>query len=128
MRLSIEDICSFSHLQERLNTTDSVSSLDVSVLDSSQIYEALMEFKTLLLDHLSEYGGTDQHRFYELFERIASEQNIVLTPKQIEDLNSLLDIYYKQMNRSPHMFRRALLICQERQTPSPKSPLPRSDL
>lgn len=122
MRLSIEDICSFSHLQERLNPIDSVSSLDVSVLDSSQIYEALMEFKTLLLDHLPEYNGTAWHRFYELFERIASEQNIVLTPKQIEDLNSLLDIYYKQMNRSPHMFRRALLICQERQTPSPKSP------
>lgn len=122
MRLSIEDMCSFSYLQERLNPTDSLSSFAVSALDSSQIYKALMEFKTLLLDHLPEYGGTDQHRFYELFERIALEPDIVLTPEQTEDLYSLLDIYYKRLNRSPHIFRKALLICQKRQTPSSESP------
>lgn len=120
MRMSIQDMCYFSKLLIQLEPTDPISLFDASSLEGSQVYEALMRFQPLFLERPLEYDEEADRRFNKLFDRIQSDPSVCLMPKQIEDLQQLVTIYYKQIQRSPLFYRKALIDYQQRQTLSAK--------
>lgn len=105
----------FFKLLNRLEDSDAIPLLDVSSLAGDQVYQALMRFHQLFSERPLEYNENDVRRFSALFQRIQSDPNVCLTPEQMECLQQLVTAYYINIQRSPVVYRKALLDCKTRQ-------------